>query len=411
MKKSFTLPSFSLFVFVMLFFNGLRIFGQEGTESKQDMDEISNPEAELQLEDGKDTMTIRDRFNRVNATMEKVVKYSPLPILSYSTETNWMFGLSKYNGFRMGAKGVNDESIQPSQVTALAYFTLNKQYKVGAEVDLMFSRNKYRSHTEIYFLDYPELYYGVGNETKFEDEVLIDMKNIFVFTGFEYNISKALYVGLYYHFDHYFTIDYTDTLGIENPDPLTDNEGIQSGLGINFARETRDNRFNASKGSYLFIKYMNYGKWLGSKFDYNLFILDARKYITPWRSLTIAMQLYTEARFGNVPVQSLALMGGDDRMRGILIGRYRDHTIIDSQIEFRFPIVWIFGGTVFGGMGQVAPDYSSYSLNGWHWTTGVGLRIMVDSEHKTNLRFDVGFSRDHQFIWRQLYFFTFSEAF
>ena len=411
MKKSFPQRIFALFVFIMVVYPGLRISGQEVADTITDVDEISNPDVELQLEDTEDTLTLRDRFNRVNTTMEKVVKYSPLPILSYSTETNWMFGLSKYNGFRMGTKGVNDESIQPSQVTALAYFTLNHQYKVGTEVDLMFSRNKYKSHTEIYFLDFPEFYYGVGNETRFENERLIDLKNIFVFTGFEYNISKALYVGFYYHYDHYFTVDYFDTLGIENLDPLTDNEGTQSGLGINFARETRDNRFNATKGSYLFIRYMNYGKWLGSKFDYNLFILDARKYITPWRSLTIAMQVYTEARIGNVPVQSLAMMGGDDRMRGIFIGRYRDHTIVDGQIEFRFPIAWIFGGTVFGGMGQVAPDYASYKLNGWHWTTGIGIRIMVDSAHKTNLRFDIGFSRDHQFIWRQLYFFTFSEAF
>jgi hypothetical protein len=405
-----TLSWFFFFLYFILV--NTTSFGQKDTETQGSYDEFSVPVTEEESEKNKkDSLSIKDRLNNINTIMEKVVKYSPLPILSYSTETDWMFGLSKYNAFRMGSKDTIDESIQPSQITSLAYFTLNHQYKIGTEVNLMFNKNKYKSHTEIYYLDYPEYYYGTGNETLFEDERLVRLQNLLIYAGFEYNFNSSLYVGLYYNYDNYYTVDYLDSLDIGNNESLTENEGLQSGLGINFARETRDNRFNASKGSYLFIKYMNYGKWLGSKFDYNLFLIDARKYFTPWRSLTIAMQVYTEARFGNVPVQSLALMGGDDRMRGIFLGRYRDHTIIDGQVEIRFPIAWIFGGTVFGSLGQVAPDYQSYTLDGFHWAGGIGLRIMVDSQHKTNLRFDAGFSKDHEFNYRQLYFFTFAEAF
>lgn len=122
--------------------------------------------------------------------------------------------------------------------------------------------------------------------------------------------------------------------------------------------------------------------------------------------MTIAAQIYTEGRFGDVPVQSLALMGGDNRMRGIYLGRYRDHTIIDGQVELRFHLVWILGATVFGGLGEVAPDYGSYTFDGIRWSGGGGLRLMVDSKNKTNLRFDVGVSKD-----RVLFFFTFLEAF
>lgn len=99
-------------------------------------------------------------------------------------------------------------------------------------------------------------------------------------------------------------------------------------------------------------------------------------------------------------------MGGDNRMRGIYLGRYRDHTILDSQVELRFPLVWILGGVVFGGLGEVAPDYGSYTFDGIHWAAGGGLRLMVDSKNKSSLRFDVGASKD-----RVLFFFTFLEAF
>ena len=353
-----------------------------------------------------DSTGFKSKLDKINATMEKVVKYSPLPIISYSTETDWMFGLTKYNGFRIGSKGSNDSTIQPSHITSLAYFTLNHQYKIGTEIDLMFGHNKYRSHTQVYYLDFPDYYYGLGDTTDYNNERLVNSTNLDISTGFEYNITSRLYIGIYYQYNNFFVLDYSDTLDYPGRIDLIPNEGLQSGIGLNFARETRDNRFNAKKGSYLFIKYMNYGKWVGSKFNYNLILIDYRNYFTPVNFLTIATQIYTEGRFGDVPVQSLALMGGDSRMRGIYLGRYRDHTLIDGQLELRFPIVWIIGGTSFGGLGEVAPDYGKYTFDGIHWSAGAGLRLMVDSRNRTNLRFDVGLSKD-----RMLFFFTFLEAF
>ncbi len=353
-----------------------------------------------------DTTGFKSKLDKINKTMEKVVKYSPLPIISYSTETSWMFGLTKYNGFRIGSHGKNDTTIQPSQITSLAYFTLNHQYKIGTEIDLMFGHNKYRSHSQIYYLDFPDFYYGLGDTTEIINERLVNSTNLDITQGFEYNITSKLYIGIYYNYNNYFNLTYNDTTYYEGKIDLEPNEGTQSGIGLNFALETRDNRFNARRGLYLFVKYMNYGNWIGSKFDYNMFLIDFRKYYTPVKFLTIAGQLYTESRMGDVPVQSLALMGGDNRMRGIYLGRYRDHTIIDGQLELRFPLVWILGGVVFGGLGEVAPDYGKYTFNGIHWAAGGGLRLMVDSNSRTNLRFDVGFSKD-----RMLFFFTFLEAF
>jgi len=353
-----------------------------------------------------DSTGFKSKLDKINATMEKVVKYSPLPIISYSTETDWMFGLTKYNGFRIGSKGSNDSTIQPSHITSLAYFTLNHQYKIGTEIDLMFGHNKYRSHTQVYYLDFPDYYYGLGDTTDYNNERLVNSTNLDISTGFEYNITSRLYIGIYYQYNNFFVLDYSDTLDYPGRIDLIPNEGLQSGIGLNFARETRDNRFNAKKGSYLFIKYMNYGKWVGSKFNYNLILIDYRNYFTPVNFLTIATQIYTEGRLGDVPVQSLALMGGDNRMRGIYLGRYRDHTLIDGQLELRFPIAWIIGGTLFGGLGEVAPDYGKYTFDGIHWSAGAGLRLMVDSRNRTNLRFDVGLSKD-----TMLFFFTFLEAF
>lgn len=95
------------------------------------------------------------KLDRINNTIEKYVKYFPIPMVSYSSETNWLFGLSKLNSFRMGTKDQNDKSIQPSQITGLVYLTLNKQYKGVITSDLIFGDNKYEIFTQIKFIDFP----------------------------------------------------------------------------------------------------------------------------------------------------------------------------------------------------------------------------------------------------------------
>ena len=356
-----------------------------------------------------DTANAESKLDNFNTKMEHFIKYWPLPMASYSTETDWLIGLTKINSFRIGTKDQSDTTIHPSEVTAMAYFTLNKQYKVLATADLMFGQNKYESYTQIGFIDFPNFYYGVGNDTKLTDECMVEAEHILFEQSFGYKINKLWYVGIKYHFINYLKVDTlsgSESCNHEIVDGISENKGVQSGLGLKINREARDNRFNAYRGSYLYFEYMNYGKWIGSKFNYHSLILDYRKYVTPLKWLTIAGQFYAEAKFGDIPVQSLSLMGGDNRMRGIYIGRFRDKTMMEGQVEARFPIYWIFGGTVFAGLGETAPALGDYSLQGIKWTYGLGLRISVNKATRSNIRFDVGF-----FEYKPLYFFTFSEAF
>jgi hypothetical protein len=352
-----------------------------------------------------DSLTTMEKLDKFNNTMETIVKYSPLPVVSYSPQTNWLFGLTKINSFRM-THDQSDTTVQPSQITALAYLTLNQQYKFAVNMSLMFGKNRYKTTTSFFMFDFPELFYGTGNETREEDECLIQYKNISFSQTFSYRVTKHWYIGMKYIYANYTDVDTTAGEHCLNYGNISKNEGVQSGIGIRVARETRDNRFNARTGSFLFFEYMNVGKWIGSDFAYNILQINYRKYITPLKWLTIAGEITAEAHFGDVPVQSLALMGGDSRMRGIYKGRFRDETMMDGQIEFRVPIFWIFGAVVFTGLGEVGPTFKSYTWKGLKWTYGAGLRLNVHKETRTNIRFDVGFFRG-----KPLYFFTFSEAF
>jgi len=344
--------------------------------------------------------------DKIAKTIEKVFKYSPLPFAGYSTETSTIIGITKYNGFKIKSKTIADSLVQPSSVLLYAYYTMNNQYKIYTNIDLMHGDNKFNTKFEFLLLDYPSLYFGVGNDSKEDEKVMIDFKNILASPSLDYNFYEKMYIGAKYTFNNYINVKPIDTDTFNRDEFITDNEGIQSGFGFRFIREARDNRIRAQKGSYLFMSYDMYSNIIGSAHNYNSFIIDARKYITPIKQLTIAGQYYSEIKKGDVPIQSMALLGGTERMRGIYENRYRDNTLSMAQLELRFPLIWIISGVTFGGMGQVAPNFNDFTIDGFKYGYGAGLRLLIDEKTSSVLRFDISFRENGHSI-----FVGFNEAF
>jgi hypothetical protein len=68
-------------------------------------------------------------------------------------------------------------------------------------------------------------------------------------------------------------------------------------------------------------------------------------------------------------------------------------------------VVWRFGATVFGGIGQVGPTLGELSLTDVKAAGGFGIRFRLSERNRVNLRMDFAFS-DEYFMY-----FNFSEAF
>ncbi|HTF20040.1 MAG TPA: BamA/TamA family outer membrane protein [Chryseolinea sp.] len=355
-----------------------------------------------------DTSVTMQKLNSVNRFMEWYMLYFPVPFGSYSKETNWLFGLTKYNAFTMRHRHKLDSGTQASSITAFGYYTLNTQYKAVLEANLMFSENRAIWKTTLAYIYYPLLYYGVGNNTHLSQERTLNTLNIQLSTSYLFRVWKKWYAGAAYDYYNYSKVELAgdspsypgDSLRLANA------EGKQSGLGLRVTREGRDNRLNAKKGFYFDASYQFFDKIFGSDFNYQYFQFDARYYFPLFRKFTMATLLRSESRQGDVPVQSMAFLGGDYFMRGSYLGRYRNNVSLIGQAEARFPIFWILGGTLFGGVGQVATDYSKIELGSFHANYGFGLRLKVDSAHDVNLRFDMGFTGD-----QTLFVMNFSEAF
>jgi len=352
------------------------------------------------VKDGKAVSTA----DKTQMFIEKAFKYSPIPFAGYATETGLVIGITKYNAFKIKSKVLPDSLIQPSSILAYAYYTQQKQYKFYLNTDFMHHDNKINSKFEFLFIDYPSYYFGLGNNNDYDSSYLVDFKNIMIAPSVSYNIYEKFYIGAKYTFNNYINIESMDSkLGDST---ISNNEGIQSGAGLILLREARDNRIRATKGSYLNVSYDFYTSALGSKFEYSQFVLDYRYYITPYKKLTIASQFFTTLSSGNVPMQSMPVVGGAYRMRGIYENRYRDNNMVMAQFELRFPIWWIISGASYVGLGQVAPKVSEFAFDSFHYGYGGGLRLLIDKATSSVLRFDVSFGPSGSKI-----FIGFNEAF
>lgn len=358
-----------------------------------------------------DTLQKKQNFaEKVNDKMVWIVKWFPLPIVSYNTETNWLFGVTKFNSFKLSTNDQSNSDISSSTLTGIAYYTLNNQYKFVINSDLFFGNSGWRNYAQFILLSFPSFYYGVGNDTKLSDQCLITFNEIAFLDALGYKIYNNLYTGIIYSYKNYTKVTYThksDTITCETSDTtLANYEGVQSGLGIMLYNEARDNTINAHKGSYFISNFVLFSPSFRSNFKFSYLQIDYRRYFPLSEKMTLATQFYSEINFGDVPIQSLAQMGGGKKMRGVYLGRYRDKLMTILQAEFRFPIYWMFSAVAFGGLGEVAPALNSYTFNGIKWSAGAGLRIMVDPVHKANIRLDFATSRDQKF-----FLFGFGEAF
>ena len=327
------------------------------------------------------------KFDKFNEKGEKIFKYVPVPIYSYSTETKHLFGLAKYNLFNLSKK---DTISVASKASGVVTFSTLGHFRISGGTTLNYGQGKYMFEFGIGYKKFPEYILGIGNDVSREDVEEIFVKKFGFFIKPFYTFFKDFKIGIDYYFADYSSIEKEENSFLT--DTVTGhNGGVSSGLGLAAIYDTRDYRYNPLKGSYAEVSYILYNYAFGSDFNYGDFFVDLRQFFNPYLKHVYAFQLYMGFKVGQVPFYSLNMLGGTDRMRGYYYGAIRDKAIIDAQFEYRMPVWKIFGVTAFAGAGRVAPKINELSFNGLWYCYGFGLRIMVDSKNKANLRFDFGF--------------------
>lgn len=333
----------------------------------------------------------------------KKIKVGVLPSLFYSPETRLGFGGLFYTYFKPSK---NDTLTRKSNTQSYISYTLNKQFSVENDYRIWLKNNKYYLTGAFDYSRFPQLYYGIGNDTKEDEKIMVSFDIIRVQTKNFIQFSNNMYGGMFFQYQNIYNQDVKLTTGSARTD-IYGSEGFEAkGIGPIFIIDKRDNQLNPAKGGYLEVSYMDYKNIIPNKNKFISLVIDARKYATFFNRLIWNANAYFAYNKGQVPYRLLPEIGGAHFLRGYYRGRFRDNNMAILQHEFRMPVYKMFGLAVFSGIGSVAQNVSLFKTNEIHYNYGVGLRVRIDKKENTNIRIDYGFTKDSQGLY-----IVFAEAF
>ena len=337
------------------------------------------------------------------AKKEKTSGLAFLPVIFYTPETKWALGGGGIYYFRL----TQDKSVsRPSNTSFFAAYTQRKQINIEVNPDLYLKKGLH-IQTKFQFSDFPDQFYGVGNDTTADMEEPFTSRFGKVSIEALKKVRGPLNVGFQYFFDETKMKEVEEGGMLESGSITGSAGGTVSGFGYFMTYDSRDSIFYSSSGSFHQFSAMAFGKALGSDFGFNRFYLDLRKYIRFSFSHCLALQTRFLFQTGDPPFWRMGLLGGQESMRGYYSGRYRDKNMITLQAEYRWtPIFWRLGLVAFAGLGDVAATPDSFDLGEFKYSYGLGLRFVFDPKQRLHIRLDFGFGEG-----TSGFYFTAGEAF
>ncbi|MEM6642492.1 MAG: BamA/TamA family outer membrane protein [Bacteroidota bacterium] len=318
------------------------------------------------------------------------------PAISFAPETSLQFGAAAVWVLPQKRKPADDEFLRQSTLAPFFLYTLKNQIISAVNFNFFFENGGVLDGSVRYF-DFPDLYFGIGNDTdKNRSESYTN--RFFRSNGLLlHSINKSLFAGINWDFQYNTVSSIAEGGMLLLDSPVGIDGGLHLGLGPALRFDTRDNAIYPSKG--YFFSASGLLTYLGD-FRYTGYFLDLRKYLPLWNDANIlALQLngsFTSG--GRIPFYKLPQLGGDSRLRGIAnASLYRARQMVYAQAEYRRPLFWRLGMTIFAGIGEVAQSFSEFQATEFKYVAGVGGRFAAIPKDKLNLRVDLGVARGGQF--------------
>lgn len=333
----------------------------------------------------------------------KKVKIGVLPSAFYTPETRLGFGALVYSHFKTN-KG--DSLLRKSNTQSYISYSINKQFAFENDYQIWLKGNLFYLTGAADFSSFPEFFYGIGNDTKETDRLMVSFDLIRIQAKNLLRIKKNIFGGILFHYQNLYNQDVKLMSNTSNMEVHGNMGYIASGIGPVFIMDNRDNPLNPTQGSYLEASYVDFKNIIDNKSMFTSLTIDVRKYYTLFKQLVWNGNAYFSHNKGEVPYRMLPEIGGARFLRGYYRGRFRDNNMALLQQEFRMPVYKMFGVAVFGGIGSVAKSLDLFKTNKIHFNYGLGLRIRVNKKENTNIRIDYGFTKDSQGLYV-----VFAEAF
>jgi hypothetical protein len=322
-----------------------------------------------------------------------------LPLLYYTPDTRWAAGAAGVYYFKIPSKVINEKETRVSNVQFLADYTQNKQLDIWGQWNIFTRNENYLYKGELRYRNFPDRFYGIGNNTLKENEEKYEY-NLFSFKTLALKkVYPAVFLGVDYHFEKEYGFTYTPGKSLETGTIIGHNGGIQSAVGLVAIYDNRDNIINTYKGSLIELSSYFYAKEIGSTFNFSYLNLLYQKFWQIKRKHIIALQTRVRYGFGDIPFLDLSTAGNDDLLRGYPKNRYRDKHFAGTQLEYRFPLFWRFGLVTFAGAGDVFSKHTDLSLDRLKYSYGAGLRFVVNPAERLNIRLDYARGKDGGYFY------------
>ena len=356
-----------------------------------------------------------------------------LPNISSNPANGLLFGVAGSTGFYMGPK----ETTRVSSIGFNAAYTTKNQFLSFAKSNIYTKGDRFFLQGDWRYFIYNASTWGLG--TNAPDS--IESQNSFTWQGAEiedvkdgyklsynylklheimnYEIATFKYIGVGYHLDYFYKIKDKSLRFDTIPYQLTphylyseiydfdSSKYLLSGLSLNLVYDSRDNLINPFKGYYINLNYRYNPTFLGSSQNSSSLWFEFRTYVPLSKKVQrhlVAFWLFGNLRVtGRQPYLTLMATGEDQRARsgrGYIAGRYRGEDMVYGEVEYRFPISQcskILGGVVFLNATTTSNQTRDVGLFSYiRPGGGVGLRLMLNKNFRTNITLDFGFGYKSQ---------------
>ncbi len=314
------------------------------------------------------------------------------PVVAYAPETSWEFGFSSLYVYFAN----QDTTNRLSEINAFSFFTLEEQYGLWFDHALYSDRDKWFFLGRLRFQSFPLFYHGIGPETPADFTAKVEATQLIIKERILRKVVDNIFVGLELDYQQLRKTNFVipDSSMDEFQRPLGADGSNNFGIGLGLVHDDRHNVLNVRKGFFSELAFLSYNEAWGSDFNFTSVYSDTRVFRPIGKNNVLAAQLFGQFNSGDVPFNQMALMGGENLMRGYYYGRYRDKNQIATQVEMRFlPLPLGFtnriGFTVFGGLGTVYDEFSEISSDNIKAAGGAGLRVLLFPKKDIWTRLDV----------------------
>jgi outer membrane protein assembly factor BamA len=337
------------------------------------------------------------RCNPAFAQSPGKYKITALPAASYSPETSLSLGAIAFivHSIPDSLRNIN---YRPTTITPWVIYSLRNQLEANIDFDF-FSGNGNNLTVSARYYDFPDFFYGLGNNTKEKDKEKYINRAFYLEANYLKSVSNTFFAGLSLdiRYDRFYGLNESGILLGEEVNGIKG--GMLFGIGPMLRFDSRDNILYPRKGMLFEGQAILYPDVAVNDYSYGLMRLDYRIYRQLFSAKNvIAWQFVSQFTFGgDVPFYKLPRIAGSKRLRGINhYNRYLQEQSFYSQVEYRRQLFWRLGGVAFAGIGNVAENPDKLIKTSLKYVYGIGGRFKPFKEEDLNIRIDLGFSENGQ---------------